>query len=466
MDFLLNGRAVRTDGFPAHTTLLEYLRDSGFTGAKEGCAEGECGACAVLLVASGAPPDSAGSRYRAVNSCLLMLASLAGQEVHTVEGLACGGQLSEPQRAIAEGGGSQCGYCTPGFVVSLFAEYYRPGRSGPCDPHAMGGNLCRCTGYRPLRDAALELGDAPADAFRERLAHPAPPLPAFSSGAADTRFERPASLATCLALLAGHPEARIVAGATDLAVEANLRGRRWPMLVSVEGLPELKIFSETGGAIEIGAGLTIAEVEERWVSAPAAVRDWFALFASPLIRNRATLGGNLATASPVGDSAPLLLALDAAVCVAGPHGPRSIPLREFFTGYRQTALRPGEAIVSLRVPKPLPSRLAFYKASKRVMDDISTVAAAFAVETDAAGRITSARAAYGGVAATPVIVAGFEQALLGRAWNQSAVYAAQKAVAAAIAPMNDQRGSAAYRLAVSQSLIEKFWWETREAQAA
>jgi xanthine dehydrogenase small subunit len=466
MDFLLNGRAVQTDGFPAHTTLLEYLRARGLTGAKEGCAEGECGACAVILVAPGAPQGGSGSRYRAVNSCLLFLPSLAGQEVYTVEGLARGGQLSEPQRAIAEGGGSQCGYCTPGFVVSLFAEYYRPGRSGACDPHAMGGNLCRCTGYRPLRDAALSLGDAPADAFRERLAHPAPPLTAFSADDAGTRFECPASLAACLALLDAHPEARLVAGATDLAVEANLRGRRWPMLVSVEGLPELKIFSETADAVEIGAGLTLTEVEERWASAPAALRDWLALFASPLIRNRATLGGNLATASPVGDSAPLLLALDAAVNVAGPQGSRPVPLCDWFTGYRQIALRAGELMLSLRIPKPLPSRLAFYKASKRVMDDISTVAAAFALDTDSAGRITRARAAYGGVAATPVRIAGFEQVLLGRPWNRSAVHAAQQAVAAAIAPMDDHRGSAAYRLAVAQSLIEKFWWETREAQAA
>ena len=152
--------------------------------------------------------------------------------------------------------------------------------------------------------------------------------------------------------------------------------------------------------------------------------------------------------------------------MAGPHGSRSIPLREFFVGYRQTALRPGEVIVSLRVPKPLPSRLAFYKASKRVMDDISTVAAAFAVDTDSGGRITCARAAYGGVAATPVIIEEFGQALLGRIWNQSAVHAAQEAVAAAIAPMDDQRGSAAYRLSLAQSLIEKFWWETRETEAA
>ena len=462
MEFLLNGRTARGDGFPAHTTLLEYLRATGLTGAKEGCAEGECGACAVAVVA----PDGGGSRYRAVNSCLVFLPAVAGQEVYTVEGLARGGRLSEPQRAIAEGGGSQCGYCTPGFVVSLFTEYYRPGRSGPCDPHAMGGNLCRCTGYRPLRDAALSLGAPPADGFRERLARPAPPLEAMALEAGGTRFERPASLAGCLALLAAHPEARLVAGATDLAVEANLRGRRWPLLVSVEGVPELRGFAETEVAIEIGAGLTLAEVEERWTLAPPAVREWFALFASPLIRNRATLGGNLATASPVGDAAPLLLALEAELRLAGPRGERTAPLAGFFTGYRQTALRPGELIAAVRIPKPLPARLAFYKAAKRALDDISTVAAAFAVDVDADGRVERARAAYGGVAATPVVVAEFGRALLGRSWNAAAVRAAQEAVASALAPIGDHRGSARYRLALAQSLIEKFWNEAREAWAA
>jgi xanthine dehydrogenase small subunit len=526
MDFVLNGRPASANGISAHTTLLEYLRDTGLTGTKEGCAEGECGACAVLLVS----PDGERSRYRAVNSCLLLLPSLAGQEVYTVEGLGCHGRLSEPQRAIAEGGGSQCGYCTPGFVVSLFAEYYRPGRTGPCDPHAMGGNLCRCTGYRPLRDAALSLGEAPSDGFRERLDRPAPPLAAYSfasagesaratpmdqqsaehggagiqpaerspgyagenacatpmdqqsaehggagiqpaelrprPASAGSRFERPASLADCVVLLSANREARIVAGATGLAVEANLRGTRWPMLISVEGVPELKTISETADAIEIGAGLTLSEIEERWTSPPPAVRGWFELFASPLIRNRATLGGNLATASPVGDAAPLLLALDAEVRIFGPDGARSIPLSGFFPGYRQTGLRSGEVIVAVRIPKPLPARFAFYKAAKRVMDDISTVAAAFAIDTDPAGRITRARAAYGGVAATPVLVRGFEQSLLGRSWNQSAVLAAQHAVAGSLAPLSDHRGSAAYRLALAQSLIEKFWWETREAHAA
>ena len=463
MEILLNGRTVRAEGFSPHATLLEFLRASGLTGSKEGCAEGECGACAVVLVC----PDSASlSRYRAVNSCLMLLGSAAGQEIYTVEGLAEGGRLSEPQRVIAEGGGSQCGYCTPGFAVSLFAEYYRPGRSGPCDPHSMGGNLCRCTGYRPLRDAALSLGAAPADRFRERLADPPPTLEAFSATVAGARFERPASLPECLAILAAHPEARLVAGATDLAVEANLRGRRWPVLVSLEGVPELKLFSETADRIEIGAGLTLSEIEERWSAAPDAIRDWFALFASPLIRNRATLGGNLATASPVGDSAPLLLALDAELRIAGSDCIRSVALRDFFTGYRQTVMAAGELIASIRIPKPLPARIGFYKAAKRVMDDISTVAAAFALDTDAGGRVTRARAAYGGVAATPALVAGFGQQLRGAVWNRSAVRLAQDEVGAALQPIGDHRGSAAYRLAVAQSLVEKFWWETREEEAA
>ena len=462
MDFLLNGRLVRIDGFPAQTSLLEYLRASGLTGAKEGCAEGECGACAVALVC----PDGSGSRYRAINSCLVFLPSMAGREVYTVEALAAGEALSEPQRAIAEGGGSQCGYCTPGFAVSLFAEYYRPGRIGPCDPQSMGGNLCRCTGYRPLRDAALSLDEAPADRFRQRLRQPAPPLATVSAGSTGARFERPDSLAACLELLAAHADARPVAGATDLAVDANLRGRRWPLLVSLEAVPELKNFAETADAVEIGAGLTLSEIEERWHSAPVAFHEWCQLFASPLIRNRATLGGNLATASPVGDSAPFLLALDAELRLVSPGSERSVPLCDFFTGYRQTVLRPGELIAAVRIPKPLPARLAFYKVAKRMLDDISTVAAAFALDTAASGRIVRARAAYGGVAGTPVVLAGFQQALAGKLWNQAAVSGAQEAVASALAPIGDHRGSAAYRLAVAQSLVEKFWWETREAQAA
>jgi xanthine dehydrogenase small subunit len=452
MEFQINGRAVEARDFPSHLTLLEFLRSQGLTGAKEGCAEGECGACAVAMVAA----NGAGSRFRVVNSCLMLLPMLAGQEVYTVEGLSRGSELSAPQRAIAELGGSQCGYCTPGFAVSLFAEYYRQGRTGACDPHAMSGNLCRCTGYRPLRDAALALGPAPEDEFQKRQREPAPPVAQFKLEHAEFAFERPGNLADCLAILRAHPDAAVVAGATDLGVEANLRGRRWRLLVSVEALPELQVFRDGPDEIEIGAGLPLTEIEARWRHAPPAVREWFSLFASPLIRNRATLGGNLATASPVGDAAPLLLALDASVTLASLAGLRTVPLSSFFLGYRKTAMRPGELLVSVSIPKPLAEHLAFFKVAKRTLDDISTVAAAYALDLDMAGRVTSARIAYGGVAATPVRVAAAEEELLGAVWNEATVERAQRAVAARLQPMSDHRGSAEYRLAVAQTLLEKF----------
>jgi aerobic-type carbon monoxide dehydrogenase small subunit (CoxS/CutS family) len=233
IEFVLNGRTVHAEGFTPQTTLLDFVRSQGLTGAKEGCAEGECGACTVLMVR----PRGTGSRYVPVNSCLLFLPMAAGQEVYTVEALARDGRLAEVQREMSAGGGSQCGYCTPGFVVSLFAEQYRPGREGPCDVHALGGNLCRCTGYRPIRDAALAVGPAPEDAFRERLARAAPAIGRMASPG----FARPESLSECLALMAQHPEARLIAGGADLAVESNLRGKRFAYLISVEGLAELRV---------------------------------------------------------------------------------------------------------------------------------------------------------------------------------------------------------------------------------
>jgi xanthine dehydrogenase small subunit len=267
-------------------------------------------------------------------------------------------------------------------------------------------------------------------------------------------------------MLEAHPEACLVAGATDLAVEANLRGKRWPLLVSLEAVPELRIFRDADNEVEIGAGLALSEIEARWVDAPAVMHEWFELFASPLIRNRATLGGNLATASPVGDGAPLLLALDAQVNLAGREGRRRISLSEFFLGYRETAMRPGEVMVSVSIPKPYPENAAFFKVAKRALDDISTVAAAYAVTLDSAGRVAHCRIAYGGVAATPVRVYAAEDALMGLVWGESAVGAAQRAIAAVLRPMSDHRGSAEYRLAVSQTLLEKFFHQTRRAEAA
>ena len=452
--FQLNGERIHIDHPAPQMTLLDFVRQRGLTGAKEGCAEGECGACAVALV----EPDVAGSAYRVVNSCLMFLPMAADREIYTVESLAATGELAEAQRAMAAAGGSQCGYCTPGFVVSLFAEQHRPGRVSQCDTMALAGNLCRCTGYRPIRDAAHSLGPAPQTEFLERLSEPAPELAAFSAAG----FSRPATVDDCLAILSAHPDATLVAGGTDLGVESNLRHSRWPHLVSVEAIAELREFSSTAEHVMIGAAMPLSDISQAWADAPDLFREWLTLFASPLIRNRATLGGNLATASPIGDAAPMLLALDAVVHVAGRSGSRAIPLASFFLGYRKTAMQPGEILVSVEIPKPLPEFVRFYKIAKRRMDDISTVAAAMAMDLDPGGRVRRSRFAFGGVAATPIRVMEAETAATSHAWNEAAVERVQEIFDRTLTPLSDHRGSKEYRLEVSKSLVEKYWWEREQ----
>jgi xanthine dehydrogenase small subunit len=246
-------------------------------------------------------------------------------------------------------------------------------------------------------------------------------------------------------LAAEDPAAQFVAGNTDLGVMTNLRDRRFPHLISLDGVPELREFQDGADVVEIGAGLTLTEIGERWTGAPDLFRDWLRLFASPLIRNRATLGGNLATASPIGDSAPLLLALDAEVVVTGVNGERVIPLYSFFRAYRQTCLERGEVLRSVRIPKPLPTHARFYKVAKRRVDDISTVAAAFAIRTD------GVRIAFGGVAPIPLRAVEAEEALAG-----GDPEGAKEILRRMLRPIGDHRGSAAYRLAMAQSLLDKF----------
>jgi xanthine dehydrogenase small subunit len=457
--FHLNGSLVEARDLLTSTTLLDFIRARGLTGTKEGCAEGECGACAVAVV----KPNHHGCQYLPVNSCLLLLPMAAGLEIYTVEALARDGKLTEVQQAMIEQGGSQCGYCTPGFVMSMFCEQHRPGRTSQCDVHAFGGNLCRCTGYRPIRDAALSLGPAPAGEFRDRLARPAPIRVTGEYRHNGAAFLQPGTVAECIELLNQQPDARLVAGGTDLAVESNLRYRRFPVLISIDSLPELCDLLETPDSLRIGAGLTLSEVEAQAQRLPASFRDWVKLFASPLIRNRATLGGNLATASPIGDAAPWLLAHDAAVLIASATGGRTVDLSSFFRGYRQTELAPGEILRAIEVPKPWPANARFYKIAKRRLDDISTVAACLAVTLDDAGRVERARFAYGGVAPTPLRAITAEEAILGRHWDLTTVRRAQDVLAKTLQPLSDHRGSAAYRLAMAQMLVEKYWHEYAEA---
>ncbi|HWE51753.1 MAG TPA: FAD binding domain-containing protein [Bryobacteraceae bacterium] len=456
---ILNGEPVQLSGVTPQITLLDYVRSRGLTGAKEGCAEGECGACAVIFVR----PGPRGTWYQPVNSCLVPLPAAAGQEVYTVEALASSGRLAEVQQAMVEHGGSQCGYCTPGFVVSMFAEHHRR-EDRPADIHALGGNLCRCTGYRPIRDALESLGPVPVGSvLAERLTRPAPAVLPFryASGYANEegRFSRPCNLAECLALIEADESGRFVAGNTDLGVMTNLRDRRFPHLISLEGTPELREFRDGPDGVEIGAALTLSEIGGLWENAPALFREWLPLFASPLLRNRATLGGNLATASPIGDSAPMLLALDASVRLTGSGGERVVPLREFFTGYRQTSLGRCEILRSVLIPKPFPALARFYKVAKRALDDISTVAAGISLDRGSDGRISRVRFAFGGVAAVPLRAFAAEDALTGSFGSAADLKRATDIIAATLRPMSDHRGSAEYRLAMAQSLLEKFWFE-------
>ncbi|WP_405490227.1 xanthine dehydrogenase small subunit [Nocardia sp. NBC_00511] len=486
----INGKATPISPAAPHTTALDFLRDRGLTGGKEGCAEGECGACSILVARPGLDgPAGEPTEWVAINACLIPAAALDGQEIVTSEGLGSPANLHPVQHEMAVRGGSQCGYCTPGFVCSMAAEYYRPGRCaaggddygaagsnglgsgadgdseteqgevGPngFDLHALSGNLCRCTGYRPIRDAAFAVGAPAEDDVLARRRHVAPPAVVATEYVLDGRgFVRPGSLDEALRLLAERPDATVVAGSTDWGVEVNIRGRRADCVVAVDRLPELRELRVEADRIEIGAGLSLTEIERRLAGRVPLLGELFPQFASRLIRNSATLGGNLGTGSPIGDGPPVLLALGASVVLAGPGGEREVELREYFTGYRRSVREPGELIRAVRIPLPLAPVTAFHKIAKRRFDDISSVAIAFALDIDG-GVVRSARIGLGGVAATPIRAAATEAALIGRPWDEGTVEVAAAVLRAEGTPLDDHRASAGYRAAMlGQSLRKLF----------
>ena len=453
---VVNGRTRDLGEVGGHVTLLEWLRADGLTGCKEGCAEGECGACAVL-VARPDGPDRA--RWVAINACLVPAAAFDQQEVVTAEGLGRTGQLHPVQREMAERGGSQCGYCTPGFICSMAAEYYRPDRRNGFDLHALSGNLCRCTGYRPIRDAAYALGPPETgDPFAARLAEPAPAPAATTTSSTQGRYVRPPDLAGALDLLAVHPDARLVAGSTDWGVELNIRHARAALSIGIDRLEELREFSFGPDRIDLGAALSLSEIEMRLAGRVPLLADLFPVFASRLIRNGATLGGNLGTASPIGDAPPVLLALDASLVLASAEGEREVLLADYFTDYRQSVRRPDELIKTIRVPLPLAPVTAFHKIAKRRFDDISSVAVAYALTVEG-GQVASVRIGLGGVAATPLRAVTAEHALKGRSWTRETVAAAADELARTGTPMSDHRASEGYRVAMLRNSLLKFYAE-------
>jgi xanthine dehydrogenase small subunit len=488
-EFTLNGERVLVEGVAATTTLLDWLRRNGRTGTKCGCAEGDCGACTVALVERDA---NGRATYRAINSCIALLPMFAGREIVTVEGLASGSALHPVQHAMVEHYGSQCGYCTPGFVVSMFEAYYR---ADVKEPHQINdqlcGNLCRCTGYRPIRDAmcaalrernqnvgpalaagpsrrehdtrdGLPTSDSPTtdDPFAARLQRSVAPFEDFAYAAGGEKFFRPTSLAELFALKKKHADARLVAGATEIGVELNKKFRPFPTLISTEAVAELTRISSTATEWRIGAAVTLTGIEEALAGEYPSLAKILAVFASRQIRNRATLGGNLVTASPIGDSAPVLLTLDASVVLASTLGERTVALHEFFTGYRQTQLRPDEVMKEIIVPRGGPGagltrRADFQKVSHRRELDISIVAGAFCVDADAAGIVRRARIAYGGVAVMPLRARRAEAALEGRTLAEAAADVAE-ILRGEFKPIDDVRGSAEYRRGVLVATWEKF----------
>ena len=470
----VNGRSRSITEVPLYTTALDFLRGCGLIGCKEGCAEGECGACSVLVARPGL---GAPTEWVAINACLVPIASLDGQEIITAEGLGEPGDLHPVQHEMAVRGGSQCGYCTPGFICSMAAEYYRPDRRpadgsdgepdhghGPngFDIHALSGNLCRCTGYRPIRDAAWALGSPPADdPLAARLSAP-PREPAPTRLQYQGRsFVRPETLADALRLLHADPAATVVAGSTDWGVEVNLRGARAASVIAIDRLPELRGLAVDDDRIEIGAALTLTEVERRLGDRVPLLAQLFPQFASRLIRNGATFGGNLGTGSPIGDAAPALLALEASLVLASVDGEREVALSDYFTGYRQSVRRADELIRSVRIPLPLARLAAFHKIAKRRFDDISSVAVGFALEvTD--GVVTKARIGLGGVAAMPVRALATEAALEGRAWAPATAEAAADVLRGEGTPIDDHRASAAYRAAMLGQSLRKLYAESPE----
>jgi xanthine dehydrogenase molybdopterin binding subunit/xanthine dehydrogenase small subunit len=465
IEFRLNGKNVRVDSVSPNVTLLEWLRASGLTGSKEGCAEGDCGACSVAII----DRDARGKRcYRSINSCLVPLPLMAGREIISVEGVACP-KMHPVQKAMVENFGSQCGYCTPGFIMSLFEGYYRKDLKTAAQlDEQLCGNLCRCTGYRPIRDAAadaLAQRNGP-DAFDAQLKSARAKLKAAKYNFAGELFLRPTSLEKLFRALAEHPEARLIAGATDLGLEITKRFQKFPTLISIEAVAELNEISSTETEWTIGAATTLTKLDDLLGAEFPVIREMLSVFGSRQIRNRATLGGNLVTASPIGDSAPVLLALEASVVLASATGERVLSLDQFFVAYRRTALQPGEVLKSIVIPRPTPglqTHRKFYKVSKRREMDISTVAACFALEVDDTGTITKARLAYGGVAALPVRARATETALVGKLWGDSTCEEVLPVLENEFTPISDVRGSANYRRQMIASLLRKFFADESSA---
>lgn len=461
MRFFLNGQPRRVDGVAPHTMLLDWLRSEGLTAVKEGCAEGDCGACSILMgiPGSGGEPVT----WQAVNSCILMLPQVDGRAVVTAEGLVGADGVPHPaQGALADTHGTQCGFCSPGFAISLAALSRRPERDDETILDALAGNLCRCTGYRPILDAAraLPMVDAsPDEAVMAAALHAdcSEPLDYRADG---RRFIVPHSLEAALEVLEENPDAWVLSGGTDRGLRVTKRHEEPACVLSLANVPELREIQPGETETVIGAAVSYADALEAVTALAPSFGQMVRRIGAVQIRAVGTIGGNIGNASPIGDTMPPLIALGAEVETVSRQGRRTIALEDFITGHRKTVLKAGEIIAAVRVPTPAPQTLIrIYKIARRVDQDISAVSAAFALDLDG-GRVVGARVAFGGVADRPLRAREVEAALTGAEWTLETARAAASAVRHSVNPIDDARGSAAYRKAVCVNLLERLWWET------